>query len=52
MTKLSPLSSYPTLQLRNTNAPADTGKELVVTMFVHVVFRPVHCAIELTEVGN
>ena len=41
VTVLSPLNSYPTLQLRDRTVPVETGKSGSASMLVQVVFRPV-----------
>ena len=41
VTVLSPLNSYPKLQLRDRTAPVETGNCLSEFMLVQVVFRPV-----------
>ena len=41
VTVLSPLSSYPTLQLRDRTVPVETGNFLSAFMLFQVVFRPV-----------
>ena len=41
VTVWSPLSSYPSLQLRDRTVPAETGNCLSVCMLVQVAFRPV-----------
>ena len=41
VTVLSPLSSYPSLQLRDRTVPVETGNCLSAFMLVQVVFRPV-----------
>ena len=45
VTVLSPLSSYPSLQLRDRTVPVETGNCLSAFMLVQVVFRPVQSEI-------
>ena len=45
VTVLSPLSSYPSLQLTDRTVPEETGNCLSVFMLVQVVFRPVQSEI-------
>ena len=40
VTVLSPLSSYPSLQLRDRTVPVETGNCLSAFILVQVVFRP------------
>ena len=41
VTVLSPLSSYPSLQLRDRTVPVEIGNSFSAFMLVQVVFRPV-----------
>ena len=45
VTVLSPLSSYPSSQLRDRTVPVETGNCLVGSMLAQVFFRPVQSGI-------